>query len=110
MMQFSAQLVPVIHTRRMHALLARYVVLPTALSRSCRTGAKLCTLIVKLEIAIWHRPRKEDKNIIYIQKNWAHGTVVLETPCHSFLTHTHLVRKRHDTHIYIVWSRDIETL
>ena len=43
-----------LYTRRMHVLLARYAVVPTAMSRSCRTGAKLCSLIIKLEIVVWH--------------------------------------------------------
>ena len=47
----------IILTRRMHALLARYAVVPTAMSRM---GAKLCALIVKLEIAVWQCPGKND--------------------------------------------------
>ena len=43
-------------------------------SQSCIVAcAKLCALIAKLEIAVWHRPGKED---IYIQKNRAHCTTI----------------------------------
>ena len=52
-------------TRRMHALLARYKVVPTAMSLSC-------TIMHINHYAVWHRPGKDDN----IQKNRVHGTTM----------------------------------